>query len=194
MKCVNLLACVFISLFCFSCTDRKERINKIWEIEETIDYQNFSDDDRTKLDDVIESFISEQKRNSSDWNSGFSQQCTVMKQLYFYKHLSKEEYLKECIKIYERYTPIKDKISFQTCGYAVCLYYSGEKEKSLELFSRILESDCKNNFEYESVYEGVVILATKILDKDTKDVKNYELFNEIYPLEEDEIILNFVGW
>ena len=112
----------------------------------------------------------------------------------FYKHLSKEKYLNECIKIYERYTPIKDKISFQTCGYAVCLYYSGEKEKSLELFSRILESDCKNNFEYESVYEGVVILATKLLGKDTKDVKNYELFNEIYPLEEDEIILNFAGW
>ena len=169
-------------------------MEKILKIEDTIDYQKFSEDDKKKVDVVIDGFISEQKRNSFDWTSGFLQQWSVIKQLYFYKHLSKEEYLNECIKIYERYTPIEDEISFQTCGYAVCLYYSGEKERSLDIFSRILESDCKDNFDFESVYEAVMILSTKMLGKDTEDVKNYDLFNEIYPLEEDEIISNFVGW
>ncbi len=194
MKCLKLLACILISIFFFSCTGRKERIKKIWEIEETIDYHNFSDDDKTKLDFVIDSFISEQKRNSSEWNSGFLQQCMLFKHMYIEKFLTKEEYLKECIKVYERYKPIEDKISLQTCGYAVCLYYSGEKERSLDIFTRILESDCKDNFEYESAYEGVMIICTKLLGKDIGSVKEYSLFDEIYPSEEDEIIEISVGW
>ena len=68
------------------------------------------------------------------------------------------------------------------------------KERSLDIFSRILESNCKNNFEDERIYEEVMIICTKMLDKDTRDVKNYDLFNEIYPLEEDEIIECSVGW
>ena len=38
------------------------------------------------------------------------------------------------------------------------------------------------------------IIRVVAYGENTEDVKNYDLFNEIYPLEEDEIILNFVGW
>lgn len=177
------------AIFFTSCSNQEKRINKLWEIEKTINYQHFTISEQEKINELLKSFSQEEKYNKDSWNSGYSQQCSVLRRLYFEELISKEEFLTRCVNVYERYEKNQTNISFHTAGFAVCLYYLGQTERARAIFIEILKNGSEKNFGSEGNYELSVYICRKFLDE-----KN-ELYSAgIYSnMNEEDIINVFCG-
>lgn len=148
-------------------------------------YKNWDD----KIDKLLESFSNEEKHNKTLWNSGYSQQCYVLRKLYFEELISKEDFLNRCINVYERYEKNQRKTSFHTMGYAVCLYYLGKTEKAKDIFIEILENGSEKEFASKSNYEISLFICRKFLNE-KKGLDSEGFYSD---MSEEDIINIFCG-
>lgn len=184
---------VFIVFMCgvffLACSNQENRLKQLWNFENTINYQQFTKTEMEKIDKLLKSFSDEEKHNKTLWTSGYSQQCYVLRKLYFEEIMSKEDFLNRCINVYERYEKNQKKISFHTTGYAVCLYYLDQVESAKKLFAEILNKSSEKDFTSKSDYEISILICKKFLNK--KNAINEE---DIYSnLTEEDIINIFCG-
>ena len=81
---------VFIcSVFFLACSNQEKRLRKLWEFENSINYQNFSESDMDKIERLMKLFSQEEKNNKESWSSGYSQQCYVLRKLYYEEIITK---------------------------------------------------------------------------------------------------------
>lgn len=185
-----LIFIVFIcSVFFLSCSNQEKRLKKLWDFEKTINYQQFTKTEMDKIDKLLESFSNEEKHNKTLWNSGYSQQCYVLRKLYFEELISKEDFLNRCINVYERYEKNQRKTSFHTMGYAVCLYYLGKTEKTKDIFIEILENGSEKEFAPKSNYEISLFICRKFLNE-KKGLDSEGFYSD---MSEEDIINIFCG-
>lgn len=185
-----LIFIVFIcSVFFLSCSNQEKRLKKLWDFEKTINYQQFIKTEMDKIDKLLESFSNEEKHNKTLWNSGYSQQCYVLRKLYFEELISKEDFLNRCINVYERYEKNQRKTSFHTMGYAVCLYYLGKTEKAKDIFIEILENGSEKEFASKSNYEISLFICRKFLNE-KKGLDSEGFYSD---MSEEDIINIFCG-
>lgn len=185
MKNILLILQIIICInFLPSCSNKNKRIKALWDYENSINYQQFSYNEEEKVNKLLNAFFCEEKYNKSDWNSGYSQQCYILRKLYYEEIISRDDFLKRCVKIYERYYENNSSVSFHTVGYAVSLYYLGRKEIANKLFNKILENTSEKNFSTKSDYEIVILVCTKLLNK------NMEMKDNVFPNMSDEDIIN----
>ena len=133
----------------------------------------------------------EEKIDKLNWNSGYSQQCYVLRKLYFERIIPREVFLDGCASVYKRYEANQTNISFHTLGYAVCLYYLGERKQANELFIKILDKSAEKYFAPKRDYEIIVTVCSKLLGlANSNNLKTDEfLFN----MTDDDIINIFCG-
>ena len=76
MKKVKYLSmlCMFVELL-IACSNQEKRIKDLWKVEDTVNYQNFTDDENKKIEKLLNAFSLEEKIDKLNWNSGYSQQC-----------------------------------------------------------------------------------------------------------------------
>lgn len=186
----------FVIIFCalilfFSCSNQKTRMLELWDIEKNVDYVNFTSKEKETIEKLLYDFSLEEKKDKKNWNSGYSQQCYIIRRLYFSEITEKKEFLDSCIEVYKRFESNKKTISFHTAGYAVCLYYNGYEEEAKKLFSEILEKTSVCNFSNQDEYNLVIATCNKILGK--KNTYNSEITSAVYEMTDDEIISTFCG-
>lgn len=181
---------VFIcSVFFLACSNQEKRLKKLWNFENSINYQQFTKSEMDKIDRLLEFFSNEENHNKTLWTSGYSQQCYVLRKLYYEEIISKEDFLNRCSNVYERYEKNQKKISFHTTGYAVCLYYLDQAERAKKLFAEILNTASEKDFTSKSDYEISIFICKKFLNK-----KNELNTEEIYSnMTEEDIINIFCG-
>ncbi len=164
MRMINyLLILCIIAVLSISCTNQEKRIKELWMLEDSINYQDFTEDEKEKIEELLERFSLEEKRDRTNWKSGYSQQCYVLRKLYFEEIISQEVFLNRCISVYSRYESNQSDISFHTMGYAVCLYYAGQKKKATELLKRIENKANENDFSSKEEYEISFGVCHKLL-------------------------------
>ena len=184
-----LIICIFIELF--ACSNQEKRMKNLWRIEDSINYQNFTDDENEKLEKLLKGFFLEEKIDRLNWNSGYSQECYVLRKLYFEEIISKEDFLKKCVTVYKRYESNQTNISFHTVGYAICLYYLGQTENANKLFVKILDNSAKKYFTSKNDYEIIVAVCSKLLGIDND---NNSKLDKFFPnITDDDIISIFCG-
>lgn len=190
MKNVFLFYTVFICLVVFSaCSNQEKRLRKSWDFENSINYQNFSKSEMDKIEKLMKMFSQEEKYNKESWSSGYSQQCYVLRKLYYEEIISKEDFLNQCVSIYERYENNNNIITFHTTGYAVCLYYLGETQKARNIFIQILKKASEKEFASKNNYGISLFICRKLLNiYDGSD--NDDLYSN---LNEEDIINIFCG-
>lgn len=176
-------------VFFTSCSSQEKRIKELWEFEKTINYHNFTISEKEKIDKLLKLFSQEEKYNKESWSSGYSQQCFVLRRLYFEELISKEDFLNQCVSIYERYENNNKIITFHTTGYAVCLYYLGETQKARNIFIQILKKASEKEFASKNNYDISLFICRKLLNiYDESD--NEDLYSN---LNEEDIINIFCG-
>ena len=180
---------VLICGFFLACSSQEKRIKELWEFEKTINYHNFTISEKEKIDKLLNLFSQEEKYNKESWSSGYSQQCFVLRRLYFEKLISKEDFLNQCVSIYERYEKNNNIITFHTTGYAVCLYYLGETEKARNIFIQILKKASEKEFASKSNYDISLFICRKLLNKN-EGSDNEDFYSN---LNEEDIINIFCG-
>lgn len=190
MRKIFLFYIFFICLLVFSaCSNHEKRLKELWDFENTINYQNFSKSEMDKIEELMKMFSQEEKYNKKSWSSGYSQQCYVLRKLYYEELISKEEFLNQCVNIYNRYAKNQKKVSFHMTGFAVCLYYLGQTEKARELFIEILENGSEKDFDSKSNYEISVFICRKFLNE-KNDSNRDDLYSDMC---EEDIINIFCG-
>ncbi|MBQ9609640.1 MAG: hypothetical protein IJP90_12215 [Treponema sp.] len=181
---------LFISILS-SCSKQEDRIKKLWKVEESINYQNYGWAENAKIESLLKSFCLEEKVDITNWNSGYSQQCYILRTLYFEEIIPKEVFLNRCISIYERYVLYQNRISFHTAAYAVCLYYAGQTEKANDIFMDIVRKSDETNFNSDIEYTLVVSVCSKLLYLNNSN--SLKIDNEFYYMSEEDIINTFCG-
>lgn len=171
--------------FLMGCSNQEKRMKDLWKFEESINYQQFTKSEKEKIDKLLKSFFLEEKYNKYFWNSGYSQQCYVLRKLYYEEIISKEYFLNQCVSIYERYEANQKNISFHTVGHAVCLYYLGQTEKARDMFIEIAKSASEEEFSSKSDYELSLFVCKKLLH-----VSNESCTETFYSKITDEDIIN----
>ena len=171
------MLCMFVELL-IACSNQEKRIKDLWKVEDTVNYQNFTDDENKKIVKL-------------NWNSGYSQQCYVLRKLYFERIIPREFFLDGCASVYKRYEANQTNISFHTAGYAVCLYYLGEKKQANELFIKILDKSAEKYFAPKRDYEIIVTVCSKLLGIDNGN--NLKIDEFFFNMTDDDIINIFCG-
>lgn len=185
-----LMLCMFVELL-IACSNQEKRIKDLWKVEDTVNYQNFTDDENKKIEKLLKAFSLEERIDKLNWNSGYSQQCYIFRKLYFEKIISRELFLDRCISVYKRYEASQTNISFHTAGYAVCLYYLGERKQANELFIKILDKSAEKGFTSKSDYEITVVVCSKLLGLENSNNLNTDGF--LFNMTDDDIINIFCG-
>ena len=185
-----LMLCMFVELL-IACSNQEKRIKDLWKVEDTVNYQNFTDDENKKIEKLLKAFSLEERIDKVNWNSGYSQQCYIFRKLYFEKIISREFFLDRCISVYKRYEASQTNISFHTAGYAVCLYYLGERKQANELFIKILDNSAEKGFTSKSDYEITVVVCSKLLGLENSNNLNTDGF--LFNMTDDDIINIFCG-
>ena len=185
-----LMLCMFVELL-IACSNQEKRIKDLWKVEDTVNYQNFTDDENKKIEKLLKAFSLEERIDKLHWNSGYSQQCYIFRKLYFEKIISREFFLDRCISVYKRYEASQTNISFHTAGYAVCLYYLGERKQANELFIKILDKSAEKGFTSKSDYEITVVVCSKLLGLENSNNLNTDGF--LFNMTDDDIINIFCG-
>jgi len=185
-----LMLCMFVELL-IACSNQEKRIKDLWKVEDTVNYQNFTDDENKKIEKLLKAFSLEERIDKLNWNSGYSQQCYIFRKLYFEKIISREFFLDRCISVYKRYEASQTNISFHTAGYAVCLYYLGERKQANELFIKILDKSAEKGFTSKSDYEITVVVCSKLLGLENSNNLNTDGF--LFNMTDDDIINIFCG-
>lgn len=185
-----LMLCMFVELL-IACSNQEKRIKDLWKVEDTVNYQNFTDDENKKIEKLLKAFSLEERIDMLNWNSGYSQQCYIFRKLYFEKIISREFFLDRCISVYKRYEASQTNISFHTAGYAVCLYYLGERKQANELFIKILDKSAEKGFASKSDYEITVVVCSKLLGLENSNNLNTDGF--LFNMTDDDIINIFCG-
>ena len=185
-----LMLCMFVELL-IACSNQEKRIKDLWKLEDTVNYQNFTDDENKKIEKLLKAFSFEERIDMLNWNSGYSQQCYIFRKLYFEKIISREFFLDRCISVYKRYEASQTNISFHTAGYAVCLYYLGERKQANELFIKILDKSAEKGFTAKSDYEITVVVCSKLLGLENSNNLNTDGF--LFNMTDDDIINIFCG-
>ena len=185
-----LMLCMFVELL-IACSNQEKRIKDLWKLEDTVNYQNFTDDENKKIEKLLKAFSLEERIDMLNWNSGYSQQCYIFRNLYFEKIISREFFLDRCISVYKRYEASQTNISFHTAGYAVCLYYLGERKQANELFIKILDKSAEKGFTSKSDYEITVVVCSKLLGLENSNNLNTDGF--LFNMTDDDIINIFCG-
>jgi len=192
MKKIKYLSmlCMFVELL-IACSNQGKRIKDLWKVEDTVNYQNFTDDENKKIVKLLNAFSLEERIDKLNWNSGYSQQCYVLRKLYFERIIPRKVFLDSCASVYKRYEANQTNISFHTAGYAVCLYYLGERKQANELFIKILDKSAEKYFAPKRDYEIIVTVCSKLLGlANSNNLKTDEfLFN----MTDDDIINIFCG-
>ena len=93
--------------------------------------------------------------------------------------------------MYKRYEASQTNISFHTAGYAVCLYYLGERKQANELFIKILDKSAEKGFTSKSDYEITVVVCSKLLGLENSNNLNTDGF--LFNMTDDDIINIFCG-
>ncbi|UTC95206.1 hypothetical protein E4N85_05465 [Treponema denticola] len=190
MRKVFLFYIVFICLFFFSaCSNQEKRLKKLWDFENSINYQNFSKSEMDKIEKLMKMFSQEEKYNKESWSSGYSQQCYVLRKLYYEEIISKEDFLNKCVNVYTRYAKNQTKLSFHMTGFAVCLYYLGQTEKASEIFIEILENGTEKEFGSKSNYEISLFICRKLLNENN-EFDSEDFYSD---MGEEDIINVFCG-
>lgn len=182
---------ILLSILFVSCTNQKIRFEKLWDIEKTVNYQNFTREDEEKIEMLLNNFCLVEKKDVSNWDSGYSQQFYLIRTLYFYGIIDKKNFLDKCIEVYKRYEKNQQSVSFHTVGYGVCLYYRGFEQEAKNIFLRILEESSENNFLDENEYNLSIAVCNILIGN--KIDRNFEIENKQYNLYDDEIISIFCG-
>ena len=68
-----LIICIVVELF-VSCSNQKKRLKNLWKIEDSINYQNFTEYENEKLEKLLKGFSLEEKVDKLNWNSEYSQE------------------------------------------------------------------------------------------------------------------------
>jgi hypothetical protein len=182
---------VTLDLFLLACSNQAQRMKDLWSIEDSIDYQNITDIEKAKIEKVLQGFLLEEKEDRLNWNSGYSQQCYVLRKMYFEEIISLEVFLTDCINVYKRYESQQTRISFHTVGYAICIYYLGQTEKAKSMFVKILDTSTEKNFASTADYEISIAVCNKLLGVSAKNnLMSNELFSTI---TDTDIISIFCG-
>ena len=111
--------------------------------------------------------------------------------LYFEKIIPREVFLDSCASVYKRYEANQTNISFHTLGYAVCLYYLGERKQANELFIKILDKSAEKYFSSKRDYEIIVTVCSKLLGIDNGN--NLKIDEFFFNMTDDDIINIFCG-
>lgn len=181
---------VFIcSVFFLACSNQEKRLRKLWEFENSINYQNFSESDMDKIERLMKLFSQEEKNNKESWSSGYSQQCYVLRKLYYEEIISKEDFLNQCVNVYTRYAKNQTKVSFHMTGFAVSLYYLGQTEKARDIFIEILKNGSEKDFGSKSNYEISVFICRKFLNEKS-EFDSEDFYSD---MGEEDIINVFCG-
>lgn len=189
---ILLIVYVTLDLFLLACSNQAQRMKDLWSIEDSIDYQNITDIEKAKIEKVLQGFLLEEKEDRLNWNSGYSQQCYVLRKMYFEEIISLEVFLTDCINVYKRYESQQTRISFHTVGYAICLYYLGQTEKAKSMFVKILDTSTEKNFASTADYEISIAVCNKLLGVSAKNnLMSNELFSTI--TTDTDIISIFCG-
>ncbi len=189
MKKLFLTLIICLNFFT-GCTSQKSRMKDLWNIEKTINYQQFTKSEEEKINKLLEAFSQEEKYNKDLWSSGYSQQCYVLRKLYYEEIISMEDFLNRCISIYERYEKNRNHISIHTVGFAVCLYYHGEIEKANDLFVKILNNVSEKDFTSKSDYEISLFICRK-LSNTNPEISSNEFYSN---MTDEDIINTFCGF
>ncbi|MGN0350228.1 MAG: hypothetical protein ACI4ES_01145 [Roseburia sp.] len=184
----NFLAVICIVLF-MACSSQKKRLKKLWNFEKSINYKQYTISEKEKTDKLLEYFLKEEKYNKDSWDSGYSQQCYVLRRLYYEELITKKYFLNQCANVYERYEKNQEKPSFHTMGYALCLYYLGQIDEAKEMFIRVLENASEKDFATKSDYEISIFICRKFLDIQNK-IDNEDFYS---CMTEEDIINTFCG-
>ncbi|WP_407396678.1 hypothetical protein [Treponema sp.] len=185
---LNFLLVVHVILI-MACSTQEKRLKKLWEFEKSIDYQEYTIADKEKIDKLLECFFQEEKYNIDYWDSGYSQQCYVLRRLYYEEILTKEDFLNRCANVYKRYEKNQTKASFHTMGFALCLYYLGQTDKAREMLIGVLENASEKDFVTKSDYEISIYICRKFLD-----IQNIIDSEDYYSgMTEEDIINIFCG-
>ena len=188
---ILLIVYVTLDLFLLACSNQAQRMKDLWSIEDSIDYQNITDIEKAKIEKVLQGFLLEEKEDRLNWNSGYSQQCYVLRKMYFEEIISLEVFLTDCINVYKRYEAQQTRISFHTVGYAICIYYLGQTEKAKSMFVKILDTSTEKNFASTADYEISIAACNKLLGVSAKNnLMSNELFSTI---TDTDIISIFCG-
>lgn len=187
---ITMIITIYIVLF-FSCSNQKMSLLKLWDIEKTVNYKNFANEDKIKVEKILHGFSLEESKNKSNWDSGYSQQCYILRKLYFSEIIDLKDFLDSCIEVYKRYMANNKTISFHTAGYAVCLYYGDYEKESKNLFSEILEKSSISNFSNQDEYNIVIAVCNKFLEK--KNIDNLEIYTVLHKMTDEEIMSIFCG-
>ena len=97
-----------------------------------------------------------------------------------------EVFLDSCASVYKRYEANQTNISFHTLGYAVCLYYLGERKQANELFIKILDKSAEKYFASKRDYEIIVTVCSKLLGIDNGN--NLKIDEFFFNMTDDDII------
>ena len=70
MKKIKYLSmlCMFVELL-IACSNQGKRIKDLWKVEDTVNYQNFTDDENKKIEKLLKAFSLEEKVDKLNWNS-----------------------------------------------------------------------------------------------------------------------------
>jgi hypothetical protein len=182
---------LIITLFAFiSCSVRGQNINDIWQIESSINYENFNKENREKFKKVISLFKEEATKNTSNWDLGFAQQCQLFRKIYLLEIIDQNEFVSNCIEIYESYPQINEDLSFHSLGYALALKYSGKEEASKKIFDRLLNDSEKQKSTDSNILKVVSsrMLGQKVnipLDDSTELISQMSM---------EDLVNTFVGF
>lgn len=188
-RCFLFFIVLICGFFFLACSSQEKRLKELWKLEKDIKYHNFTISEKEKTYKLLKCFSQEEKYNKDSWNSGYSQQCFVLRRLYFEELISKEDFLNQCVSIYERYENNNNIITFHTTGYAVCLYYLGETQKARNIFIQILKKASEKEFASKNNYDISLFICRKLLNiYDESD--NDDLYSN---LNEEDIINIFCG-
>lgn len=184
-----ILIIVNCVVFFMSCSSQEKRIKELWEVEKTINYHNFTISEKEKIDKLLKLFSQEEKYNKESWSSGYSQQCYVLRKLYYEEIITKEDFLNQCVNVYTRYAKNQTKVSFHMTGFAVSLYYLGQTEKARDIFIEILENGSEKDFGSKSNYEISVFICRKFLNE-KNEFDSEDFYSD---MGEEDIINIFCG-
>lgn len=194
MKFKNLIYYfIFVSSFILSsCNNTETKLRELWEIDETIDYVNFSEIDQRKFERVLSNFSRIAESNKNNWDCGFSQQCSLFRKLYFYDKINTVEFLENCIKIYESYPYITNEISIHSLGYGIALKYIGNDIYANKIFQMLLEDEVDKKVITSDDSILIKIVSSKLLYSKLDFVID-DKYQQFFLMSEKELIDNFVG-
>lgn len=190
-KIIKIFLFTIIAVLFVSCISSKKRIEKLWNIEASVNYQNFTEEENRKIEKLFNQFASEEKENRLEWNSGYSQQFFLLRKLYYLDIITLSEFLDKCLLIYERYESFQNQISFHTMGYAVSLYYAGNIGKANDIFHKIINDSSVQDFNSDVEYKLVFSVCSKLVGFD--NCNNSQIEEDYYNMSKEDIINTFCG-